>query len=132
MADLQFQEDRSTGSLIRDVLDNTQRLFRQEIALAKTEVKQEWTKGKRVIGYGAVAGVTLGLTALFLCFTAVYVLQALGLQLWASYAMVTVVLGGVGTIFLMTSRKEANDLNVIPQETVETMREDVEWITKQR
>ena len=46
--------------------------------------------------------------------------------------VLTVVLGVVGVIFLTTSPKEAGEVSVIPRETVETMRENVEWITKQR
>lgn len=62
------EEDRSIGEIASDVLDNASTLIRQEIALAKAEVKESATQAGKGAGMLAGAGVAghLALVALTL------------------------------------------------------------------
>jgi len=123
----------SLTSLVSGIVGDLQTLIRQEIQLARTEVKQEWEKTKTAAGAMAAGAALLLLTAFLLCFTLVYALQALapGLPLWACYAIVTACLGLLGGILVVVGRSKAAQVHVVPPQTAETMKENVQWIKNQ-
>jgi hypothetical protein len=62
----------------------------------------------------------------------VHLLYALtGLPLWGCYAIVGGVLLSAGLIILYTGKKTAEEIKVVPEETVETLKENAQWIKEQ-
>lgn len=70
------QEDRSLGEITSDLMDNASTLIRQEVALAKAEVKQEVTRAGSGVGM-LVGAAVAGLLALI----------ALTLMLWWAFGV---------------------------------------------
>jgi hypothetical protein len=63
----------------------------------------------------------------------VYLLHELGgLPLYASFGIVGFILAVVGGILFYGGRKEASKVNVVPPQTAETMRENVQWMQNPR
>lgn len=123
----------SMTQLVGGIVTDMQTLLRQEIRLAKCEVQQEWDKTKTAAESMAAGAGLLTVAGLLICFALVYVLQAVapGLPIWACFAIVGVVLGIIGGILVGVGRAKASEVNVIPAQTAETMKENVQWLKNQ-
>jgi hypothetical protein len=122
----------SVASLLGGIVSDLQTLIRQEVTLAKTEMIREWDKAKTAAGAMAAGAAVLALGAVLLCLTVVCVLREVaGLPWWASFLIVGGVLAGLGAVLFFTGRNRAARVNVIPPQTAETMRENVQWIRNQ-
>ncbi len=122
----------SVASLLGGIATDLQTLIRQEIALAKAEFMREWDKAKTAAGSMAAGAAVLALGGFFLCVTVVCVLaEVAGLPWWASFLIVGGVLAVLGLVLFYTGRNKAARVNIIPPQTAETMRENVQWIRNQ-
>jgi hypothetical protein len=122
----------SLSSLLAGIAGDLQTLVRQEVALAKAEFLREWDKAKAAAGAMAVGAAVLALGGLFLGLTVVAVLREVaGLPWWASFLIVGGVLAGLGAVLFFTGRNKAAQVHVVPPQTAETMRENVQWIRNQ-
>ncbi|MCM3882462.1 phage holin family protein [Frankia sp. R82] len=121
----------STGHLVSDVVTDISTLFRQEVALAKAEVREEAKKAGKGAGMFAGAGGA-GLYALLFALLAVMFglgeVMALG---WAAL-IVAAVLGAVGAVLALKGRSTVRTVHPAPTQTVETLREDVQWAQSRR
>jgi uncharacterized membrane protein YqjE len=124
--------DQSIGDLLKQLSEQTSTLVRQELELAKAEMAQ---KGKRA-GLGAgmfgAAGILafLALGALTACFIAAL---ATGMKTWLAALIVAVVYGAVaGAVALAGKNKVQEATPPVPEQTVETLKEDVEWAKSQK
>jgi hypothetical protein len=122
----------SMASLLGGIVNDVQTLIRQEIALAKAEMIREWDKAKTAASSMAVGAVVLALGGFFLCVTIACVLaEVVGLPWWASFLIVGGVFTGVGAVLFLIGRSQAAEVHVVPPQTAETMKENVEWIRNQ-
>ena len=122
----------SVASLLGGIASDLQTLVRQEVSLAKAEILREWDKAKAAAGAMAVGAAVLALGGLFLCLTVVALLhEVAGLPWWASFLIVGGVFAVLGAVLFFTGRNKAAQVNVVPPQTAETMRENVQWIRNQ-
>jgi len=123
----------SLTGLVGGIVTDLQTLLRQELHLAKTEMRQEWDKTKTAAGAMAAGAGLLTVAGLLLSFALVYLLQALapGLPTWACFGIVGVAFGILGGILVVAGRSKAAEIHVIPPQTVETMKENVQWLKNQ-
>ena len=123
--------DRSIAELTRQLSEQTKTLVRQEVELAKAELGE---KGKRAgLGAGMFGGAGLfGLFA-FATLTACLVLAlAEAMDAWLAALIVTVAYAAIaGVLALSGKRKVQQATPAVPEQTVETVKEDVAQ-TKQR
>lgn len=121
-------EDRSLGTIVKELTADLSTLFRSEIALLKLEIKD--TVGK--LGGGAVlfaAAAFLGLFGLgFLFVTAVLGLVALGVPAWLSTLIVTIILFVGAGVCAMMGKKKFAAVQFVPTESVEQIKTDIETI----
>ena len=122
------EADRPIGELLRELGDEISTLVRQEIALAKVEIAE---KTKPAVASAGMFGGTalLGLGA-FGAFTAFLIagITALGLHVWLSALIVTVVYGAVAYVLAQTGKKKLHEAApLIPEQTAQTVKEDIEW-----
>ena len=119
--------DRSLGELLKRLSQETATLVRQELDLAKAEVAQ---KGK-VAGAGAgllgAAGVA-GLAALG-AFTAFLILVlSLLMPAWVAALIVTAIYGAIAAFLAIRGKTKIQEAKPpVPEQTVETVKEDVQW-----
>jgi hypothetical protein len=123
--------DRSLGELLKQLSQETTRLVHQELELAKAELTQ---KGKQAgAGAGLFGGAgALGLAALG-ALTACFILALNAiLPAWLAALIVAVVYGIVAFVLVkqgQTKMKAASP--PVPEQTIETVKEDVEWAKTQ-
>jgi len=120
------RDDTSIGALIGDITTDLSRLMRQEVELAKAEVKEEAGKaGKGAAMYGA-AGFAGYLTIVLLSFAAVFGIgRALGLD-WAAL-IIAAVWAVIGAVLFTRARNQMRQVDPKPRRTVETLKEDAQW-----
>jgi len=127
---VQTDAQPSMASLVSGIINDAQQLIRQEVMLARREMQEELNKAKAaVISFGmAIPFAVFG--ALMLCFAIVYLL-GLALPLWASYLIVAGVLLGTGVALFLVAKNKMDKVSLVPRQTVETMKENVQWIKNQ-
>jgi hypothetical protein len=111
----------SLGDLLAEVSRDISTLMRQEVELAKAELKQTAKQAGRGAGLYGGAGVA-GFLALF--FVSIALWWALGYLIGNAWSalIVAVLWGIVAAVLFFTGKKEIDDLEGIPQ-TVETVKE---------
>jgi uncharacterized membrane protein YqjE len=123
--------DESVGELLSDLSADLTTLVRQEIALARVEMTE---KGKAVgKGAGMLAGAgVVGLAALG-AFTAMLIaLLALWMPVWVAALIVTVLWAIVAIVLAQVGRKKLKEaVPPKPEQTIETIKEDVQWAKTQ-
>jgi uncharacterized membrane protein YqjE len=119
-------EGRSVGELLGKVTTDLSTLMRKEVELAKVEIKEEATKAGKASGMLAGAGLVGYLVLVFLALALMFALDAAMPIGWA--ALITaVVLAIVSAVLFVLGRKQFQQVNPKPEQTVETIKEDVQW-----
>ncbi len=118
-------EQASVASLVGGIIEDTQNLIRQEMALARRELQEEWAKTKAAVAMLAGAAVVCGLAAILLCFCVVYAI-ATGLPyLWACFLIVGGALAIIGGVLAAAGMNQFKQVHVVPPQTSESVRRDV-------
>jgi uncharacterized membrane protein YqjE len=125
-------DDRSTGDLLKQLSEQTSALVRQELELAKAEMAE---KGKQAgLGAGMFGGAglfgLLSLIALTACFI---VALDHAVSDWLAALIVAAVYAAVAGVFALIGRNKVREAApAVPEQTVDTLREDVEWAKTQK
>ena len=123
--------DRSLGELLRQLSEQTTRLVHQELELAKAELQQ---KGKEAgAGAGMFGGAgALGLAALG-ALTACFILALNAIMpAWLAALLVAVVYGIIAFVLVKQGQARIKAAGPpVPEQTIETVKEDVEWAKTQ-
>jgi hypothetical protein len=120
-------EKTSIGELIGNISDDLSQLFRQEVELAKAELKQEAAKAGRAAGMLGGAGFAGYLAVVLLSFAAVFGLDAIMPMGWAAL-IVAVVWAVVGAALYVAGKKKLETVDPVPRRTVDTLKEDAQWL----
>jgi hypothetical protein len=120
----------SVATLVGGLIEDSQRLIRQEAALARREIQQEWDKTKEGAGLLAAAQAVFTLVAVLFGFTLVKLLQQYLLPdyEWACFAIVTVLFAIGGGLLLAAGLMKFKQVHMMPQ-SVESLRQDVQAVT---
>ena len=118
----------SVGELFRSLSTDASRLIRQEIALARAEMRRNVGALAGNAGKILVGAVLAGVGALVLVAALVAGLgDLLGDRYWLSALIVGVVFVGAGAFLLLNGLKKAREASLAPAETLETLRETGDW-----
>lgn len=122
--------ERTVAGLFGDLARESSRLFRQEIALAKTELFGKLGQ----FGTGAAEMVAGGLI-LYAGFLALLAAAVLGLahvvELWLAALIVGVVVVIIGGAVMFKGRRDVEPSNLKPDRTLRTLRDDAAWAREQ-
>jgi hypothetical protein len=124
-------ESRGIGDLLGDLGRQVSTLVRKEIDLARVEV----TAGIGRLGRGAamtgIGGAIVYAGVLVLLGAVVLGLIELGIDAWLAAALVAVVALVVGGLITGTGVKQLQHSDIAPEQTAETVRENVEFVKEQ-
>ena len=121
----------SAADLVRQLSEQTSRLVRQEVELAKAELT---VKGKRAgVGAGMFGGAgVFGLYALGALTAAAIAALALAVATWLAALIVAVVWAAIAGVMALTGKSKVQQaMPPVPQDSVDSVKEDVQW-TKAR
>jgi uncharacterized membrane protein YqjE len=119
--------DQSVGELVSGIASDLSTLMRQELDLAKVEVRQEVSKAGKAAGMLGGAGLAGWMVALFLSFTLIWLLDSAIDAGWAAL-IVAVIWAVIGAVLFVIGRNRLKSVDPTPHRTVETVKEDVEWL----
>ncbi len=127
----QPRDDRSLGQIVGDVAQDLSTLVRQELDLAKTEVKQEAGRAGKGVGMLGGAGVAGHLALIFLSLCAMFVLNnAMPLEL--SALVVTAFWAIVAAVLARSGKKALDRTNPALPQTQRSLKEDAAWVRQQK
>jgi len=120
-------ENTSIGELLGNISGDLSQLFRQEVELAKAELKQEASKAGKAAGFLGVAGFAGYLAVVLLSFALVFALANVMDAGWAAL-IVAVLWGIVGAVLFVSGRNKLKSVDPVPHRTVDTLKEDAQWL----
>lgn len=121
----------SIGGLIKGILKDIRSLIEEEFALARLEIHEQTTRAK-------TAAVSLGIAAVALLFGGVFLLVAAAIGIadvldwpaWTGFLIVALLMSLIGAVTLVTGRRKLSAIQVKPERTLSTLKENAEWISK--
>jgi hypothetical protein len=117
----------SVGQLISEVTSDLSALMRQELDLAKAEMKAEVAKAGRGAGMLGGAGYAGHLTLLFVSLTLMWWLGDVFDHIAWGALVVALIWGIAAAVLFVTGRAQIRRVNPKPEQTVQTLKEDVQW-----
>ncbi|MFF4343033.1 phage holin family protein [Kitasatospora sp. NPDC001540] len=118
--------ESSVGDVIGEIAQDLTGLVRDEINLAKAELKEEAAKAGKAGGMLAGAGYAGHLLVLFVSLTVMFAFAHVVDIAWAAL-IVTALWAAVAAVLYTVGRKRLRDVNLKPERTVETLKEDAAW-----
>lgn len=123
--------DESIGSLVRGILTDLRTLIREEIALARVELREQAGRARAAaVSYGIMAAA-LGMGAIFLLVAvATAISDVFEWPVWGGFLAVALLLGVIGFAAMASGRKQLDRVRAVPTETVSTLKENAAWFAK--
>jgi hypothetical protein len=124
--------ERPVGELMKQLAQETSTLVRQELDLAKAEMAEKGKQAGKGAGMFGAAGV-VGLLALGALTAVLIALLATALDhVWLAALIVTVVYAAIAGALALTGKKKVQSATpVAPEQTIDTVKEDVQWAKTQ-
>jgi hypothetical protein len=120
-------DNRSLGELFADLSRESSTLLKQEMALAKAELSRKASEAGRQAAMLAVGGLVA--YAGFLTLIAFVVLAlSEALDPWISALLVGAVVTAIGGFLVMSGIERLKRMSAAPDQTVQTLKEDAEWL----
>jgi uncharacterized membrane protein YqjE len=123
--------ERSIGELLKQLSEETTRLVHQELELAKAELTQKGKQAGAGAGLFGAAGAIglLAAAALTTCF--ILALDAV-MPAWLAALLVAVVYGVIALVVVKQGQAKMKAAGPpVPEQTIETVKEDVAWAKTQ-
>lgn len=124
------REERSLGDLFNELSRETSTLIRQEVQLAKVEMRQKARDAGKDITFLAMGGAMAYAGFLALVYAAILGLGEIIGNGWSAL-VVGLVVAGIGYLLLQKGLSDLKRVDPLPQRTLETLREDQEWMKRQ-
>jgi uncharacterized membrane protein YqjE len=125
------QPQRSVPELLQDIVGNIEDIFRSELRLAKTELREEASEARK-------PAVTLGVGVVLAAYAVGWLLQA-GVQalgtvmpLWAAALLVSVATAIVAVVLIKQGSEGLKRVHATPgKKTIATLKENGRWAKEQ-
>ncbi|MHB8961092.1 MAG: phage holin family protein [Candidatus Limnocylindrales bacterium] len=120
-------EDKSLGELVATATRDLSLLVRQEVELAKAEIKKDVAAAGIGAGLFGGAGFAAVMGLVFISISAAYGISWLGVPLGCAFfavgALYLLAAAGLG----LTGKKKIGQVGP-PERTIETVKDDLEWV----
>jgi uncharacterized membrane protein YqjE len=120
------QPDKSLGQLLGELTGELTDLVRKELQLAQVEIKEEVRQAGKGGGFLGGAGVAGFLALILLSFALAWGLAELMPEGFA-FLIVGVLWAIVAAVLASRGRKELKEVQPVPRQTMETLKEDAQW-----
>ena len=128
---MQLQKDeRSLGDLFSELAAETGTLVRQEVSLAQAELTAKATTVGKNVGFLAIGGA-VGYAAVLAMLAGIIMGLSSFIPAWLAAVLVGLVVGAVAFYVISSALEELKKTNLKPEETVESIKEDAQWLKNQ-
>ena len=121
------QEQRSLGDLLRDLANDSTRLVRDEIALARTEATNKARQAGVAVAM-MVAGAVLAIPAILFVLQAVVTLLSNFMYDWIAMLLVALVLGLAAFLLVRKGQADLSAGSLTPERTAANLKRDVNLV----
>ena len=129
--DPEVVQHETIGGLIRGILMDMRTLIKEEIALARVEIREQTGRARAAaFSFGLAAGALLFGVGFLLVAVATAISELLGWPVWSGFLIVAALLSLIGFVSLSSGRKQLREFHAVPEATVTTLKENSEWIAK--
>jgi uncharacterized membrane protein YqjE len=119
--------DQSLGELFGKLSTELTTLIRQELELAKAELTQKGKEAGKGAGFLGGAAV-VGLLAAGALTAAIIAALDLAMATWLAALIVTIVYGAIAAVLALRGKAKVQQATPpVPEQTVDTVKEDVAW-----
>jgi len=131
----------NTTSLLGGIISDFGDLIKQEIRFAQAEFKSDLGKTREAATALAIGVGVASLSGLLLAWMLVHLLHwatspaemdPAKLPLWACFGIVGLVFGIIGAVLVMGGIKKFQANNPLPEQTAQTIKENVQWIANSK
>jgi len=123
--------ERPIGEVASALTRDLSLLIGQELELAKAEMRQKGRIALPGVGMMGAAGV-VGLLAAGALTAFVILLLSLFLDEWLAALLTALALAGVAAALALAGKERVEEVgSPLPEQTIETMKEDAEWMKEQ-
>lgn len=119
--------DRSLGTLLRDLTHDVSDLVRSEIALARAETTEKVSQAGTAIAAIAV-GAVFGLAALIIVLQAVVIALAEVMEPWLASAIVGLAVAALAWFMIKKGQNDLKATSLVPQRTVRNVQRDAQVV----
>jgi len=123
-------DGQSVTGLVSGILEDAQQLFKQQMALVRAEIKADLQQGVRAAALLGVGVLVLVPAIFLLCNMLVFLLhEQAGLSIWSSYGIVGGTFALLGVVLVCVGVQRFRALGSQPNQSVESFKENVRWMT---
>ena len=122
-----LNDNRSIGELFSELSAQTSTLIRKEIELARYETTRSVMEVARSSAFIAAGAVIAYAGAIVVLIGIAWALADAGFPRWLAFVLVGVVTVLIGAGLALWARQRLTTVSIVPNRTVETIRDDVEW-----
>lgn len=124
--------ERPVGELLKQLSQETTTLVRQELELAKAEMSQKGKEAGTGLGLLGGAGVSALMALIALTLFLIFLLDTF-MKHWIAALIVTALWAAVAGVLALQGKNKVQEAGPpVPEQTVETVKEDVQWAKTQR
>lgn len=124
--------DHSLTELVSQMTADVGQLVSTQIELAKVEIKEEVARAGKGVGMVGGGGLAAYFAVLLMSFALVYGLANLIDSLGWAFLIVGLLYAIVAAVLVLKGREQINTATPIAEQTVETLKEDLEWARQQK
>lgn len=125
-----YNQDKSIGDLFSELAGETGTLIRQEVALAQVELTQKATDAGKNIGFLVVGGA-VAYAAMLAVVAGVIIGLSYFIPAWIAAILTGAVIGVAAFILISSALAALKNANLKPVETVDSIKEDAQWLKNQ-
>ena len=125
------QPEKSLGQLVGEMSSELSSIMRAEVQLAKVELKDEVSKAGKAGGMFGAGAVTGYFALLFASLALAWLLDQV-MPVPLAFFIVAVLYGIAAAVLISRGRQQLKQVDPVPRQTVETLKEDVEWAKAQK
>lgn len=123
------EDDASLADLLSRLIADVSLLLRQELELAKTELRRDLTAAGKASGMLAAGGLLAFVAVLLLAWAAAWGLATV-LPIWAGFLIVALVVGGGAAAAIATGRRRLRSVDLTPHHSIASMKRDKEVLSE--
>ena len=126
-----LQPEKSLSELFSTMTSDLSTLMRKEVELAKVETREEVSRASKAGGMLGAGAIAAYVALLFASFALAWLLDK-WMPRALAFLIVAVLYAVAAAVLISAGRKRLRQVNPVPQQTVETLKEDVQWAKAQK
>jgi hypothetical protein len=117
------QDERSLKGLFADLTSEITTLFRQEVALARSEISEDVTQVGNGVASMAIGGL-VAFAGLIVFLQAFVIALARVMPAWLAAFLVGGIVVAIGIVLLLKGRNNLKMRNLVPRRTIDSLQQD--------